>query len=115
MNCLILLVLLFCCGNNGCGNDNCSGRNRCGNDRRSERRGDRDEDCHHHHHHNDSNDRRNDNDDSGCGCINPRDSIRNDDCGCRADVRPEPRLEPRPFISFQGGSSTCGCEGSQDN
>lgn len=112
MNCLLLLVLLFCCGNNGCEN-NCFGMNRCGNDRRNDRRNDRDEECHHHHH-NDNNDCRNDNDNNGCSCLNPRDSIRNDDCGCRADVRPEPRLEPRPFISFQGGS-TCGCEGSKDN
>lgn len=103
MNCLILLVLLFCCGNNngrncgcesnkeresdcGCGNRNSREReNDCGCGNNREREGDR-----------------------GCG------NSRNDDCGCRSDVRPEPRLEPRPFISFSG-QGTCGCESNQSD
>lgn len=44
---------------------------------------------------------------SSCG------SQDNDRCDCR-DGRPEPRLEPRPFISYQG-SSSCGCEAQENN
>ncbi|MCI8354690.1 MAG: hypothetical protein HFI47_06315 [Lachnospiraceae bacterium] len=83
MNCLILLALL-CCGE-GSGS-NCFGMGGCR--RRS---------CTCRPHRPENN----------CG---GRD---NDCCECRQDVRPEPRLEPRPFPSYQG--SSCGCEAQENN
>lgn len=96
MNCLILLALLLCCGNN-------CGRSCCGNQREDENScgcGNRREQ------------------ENNCGCGNGRgrkDSREeNEGCGCRQDNRPEPRLEPRSFTSFSG-QGTCGCEGPRDN
>ena len=99
MNCLFLVLLLLCCGNNGAGfaDGNCGGNSGCG--RREQRRQDRrDSDC-------------------GCGrrdgnggrCERPEE----DGCGCRNDFRPEPRFEQRPFMFNQ--NSDCGCDKPQNN
>ncbi len=90
-NCFILLLLLFCCGNN-CGSDDfrlggrgsCGGRNNddncgCGRDARNDRGCGRDT--------------RND-----CGCGSGRDARNNDSC-----------ME-RGFNTFPSPGGTCGCE-----
>ncbi len=86
-NCFILLLLLFCCGNNGC--SDMSGRmSRCG---------------------------RNDNDNScGCGRETRNDcgcgrETRND-CGCGRESRNNDSCMERSFGSFPSPGSTCGCE-----
>lgn len=95
MNCLFLVLLLLCCGNdgdNGCG---CfGGRNMSGRNRGPEYRGGRDREY-------DGNRDRND----GCGC-NDRDQER-DGCGCRNEDRQESRLESRTFIPYPGSSNGC--------
>lgn len=85
MNSLILLVLLFGCGNNN--------RRSCGCESRRDREGS----CPN------GRDREN-----GRDCGNSREE--NDGCGCRQ----EGRLDSRPFISYPG-QGTCGCESSQNN
>lgn len=93
MNCLVLLALLFCCGGEGF-NNRCNVWNCCGNGgNNGNRRG-----CDNRREREENNCRRND----------------NNGCGCRQDGCPEPRLEPRPFISYQG-SSSCGCEAQENN
>lgn len=103
MNCLFLVLLLLCCGNDGSNGCGCFGGLNCGNgcgrdhDRDRDRGRDRNRD-------------RDRNDGCGCdrdrdrndGCDRDRDRDRNDGCGC--DNRPE----PRPFIPYPGPS--CGCE-----
>ena len=96
MNCLIWVLLLLSCGNNGScfdGGCGCSGR-RSGNDNRE---------------HNRSND--------GCGCQGSgsgRSNERQDDndCGCRTEFRSESRFEQRPFVFNQNAG--CGCDESQN-
>ena len=87
MNCLILVALLLCCGNNsGCGSVCCGnggffgGNSGCG----------REDDC-------------------GCGNNGGRRERRErEDCGCNSDFRSEqPCFEQRPFLFNQ--SSDCGC------
>lgn len=97
MNCLILVALLMCCGNNGsCGNnwpggcfDGCGcGRREGGCERRED----------------------------GCGegkSGGRRERPDKDDCGCRPDFRPEPRYEQRPFLFNQ--NSDCGCDEPRNN
>lgn len=100
-NCLILLLLLFCCGNQGCSDDFRSGGRPCG-----ERN-------------NDGPCGRGSGNDCGCGrdsdrgCGNGRDS-RNDcgnsrdsrnDCGCGSG-----RDLERGFTTFPSPGGTCGCE-----
>ncbi|RKI92735.1 hypothetical protein D7V94_05245 [Parablautia intestinalis] len=107
MNCLILVLLLLCCGNKGgCFSSNCD--DGCSRDRNercecSSRNGN----C--------------GRDNEGCGCGNRGGgsgncgNVRpdNDDCGCRNDFRPEPRFESRSFSFNQ--SDMCGCEEPQNN
>lgn len=96
MNCLILVLLLLCCGNGGnCQNDSTC-RNKSSND--CGRRDMNDRDC-----------GRRDMSDRDCG----RRDMGDRDCGCRNDSRPESRLEPRSFISYPG--SNCGCEEPRNN
>ena len=99
MNCLFLVLLLLCCGNNGTGfaDGNCGGNSGwgCGEQRRQGRGGG----------------------DWGWGrregpggrCERPEE----DGCGCRNDFRPEPRFEQRPFMFNQ--NSDCGCDKPQNN
>ncbi len=104
MNCLILVLLLLCCGNDGgcqdsgfmCGNGRMSDR-RCGGSDRDRGR-DRNMDCGCQDRDRSSND----------GCDRDRDRD-NEDCGCRT----ESRFDTRPFISYPGSGSTCGCEESR--
>lgn len=77
MNCIILLVLLCCCGNHGSG---CTGRECCHEDIN----------CGHMH--------PNCGTGTGCGI--------NTGCGCTGK-RPEPRPEPRPFIPYPGNTCGC--------
>lgn len=102
MNCIVLLLLLSCCGNS---NNVRGGRDDC---RRGEERPGRDErDC--------DRDRDRDRD---CGrerergerdrCDIPGISPSWNDGGC--DVRPEPRRQD--FSNF-GRGETCGCEGKE--
>lgn len=93
MNCLFLVLLLLCCGNdggNGCG---CfGGRNMMGREGVCERR--------------DGQGRERDRDrNEGCGC-NDRD--RNEGNGRRNDDCQESRLDSRSFIPYPGPS--CGCD-----
>ncbi len=104
MNCLFLVLLLLCCGNNG----NCPADGNCG--------GGRDDGCREHHHHRHDCERR----DSDCGCGGRRDGNngrcerpQEDTCGCRNDFRQEPRFEQRPFMFNQ--NSDCGCDKPQNN
>lgn len=77
MNCLILVLLLLCCGN-GRGAQNDSG---CQNGRPAE-----------------------------------RGYFGGSGRGCGNDPGPEPRLEPRTFISYPGpGGSNNGCEEPRNN
>lgn len=92
MNCLIWVLLLLCCGNNGCGSDDV-GRSVNRNERRGS--GTNDE----------------------CECGNMNDRGRNErrddnDCGCRTEFRSEPRFEQRPFVFSQ--NTGCGCEEQQN-
>lgn len=95
MNCLVWVLLLLCCGNNGSCSDS-----RCGRDRRQD-------------------DRRCGNERNDCGCGNNTNSGRGNDssdnggCDCRPEFRPEPRFEQRPFMFNQNPG--CGCEESQNN
>ncbi len=96
MNCLILVLLLLCGQNNGCCMDNdCdardNGRQGCG--------------CR-----NNTCGTVNVGGGNNCGCERERERERqdNNDCGCRPELRPEPRFEQRPFMFGQG--SGCGCD-----
>ncbi len=96
MNCLWVLILLFCCGNN-------NGRNYGRNNRRNDG-------CNNVFSNNGS-----------CECNREREKTcerecsddrenaceRENTCGCV-----EPRFEARPFMSF--GNTTCGCEMTQN-
>ena len=84
MNCLILVAILLCCGNNCAGNCGNNGSCGCGLPFGGLCGGRRD-----------SEDRR------GCGG-------REEDCGCNSDFRSESRFEQRPFLFNQ--SSDCGCD-----
>ena len=107
MNCLILVLLLLCCGNKeGCFSSDCDGG--CSRDRNERCEcGSRNGNC--------------GRDNEGCGCGNRGGgsgncgNVRpdNDDCGCRNDFRPEPRFESRSFSFNQ--SDMCGCEEPQNN
>lgn len=101
MNCLFLVLLLLCCGNNGCAlsDEGCGcGRSGGGCRENNRDRNRRDSDC-------------------GCGrqngnsgrCERPEE----DSCGCRNDFRSEPRFEQRPFMFNQ--NSDCGCDKPQNN
>lgn len=95
MNCLIWVLLLLCCGNNGsCFDSGCDGRREA----RNERRGcDMGNDC-------------------GCGNTGSRGGNERQvesDCGCRSEFRSEPRFEQRPFVFNQNAG--CGCEEQQNN
>ncbi len=101
MNCLIWVLLLLCCGNNGgCSDSSCN---------RDCRKDDRDCDC--------GCGRGRERNDCGCGnnvnsgCGN--DSSDNDGCNCRPEFRPEPRFEQRPFMFNQNAGF--GCEEHQNN
>lgn len=100
MNCLIWVLLLLCCGNNGsCSDSDCGGRRRdddcgCGRGRERERNS-----C-----------GRSNNTGGSCGNDNSSD---NNGCDCRSDFRPEPRFEQRPFLFNQ--NMNCGCENTQNN
>lgn len=113
MNCWILVLLLFCCGNNRSGDGSCtcgeSGRNRrsggdsCGavseSACRRERSDDRERDCDR------DRDRERDRD-----WDRERERRGEQECDCqRANSHAEPRLEPRQFISYQTNRD-CGCE-----
>ncbi len=96
MNCLIWVLLLLCCGNNGsCFDGGCG----CGRER------------------NEGRERGRGNDGCGCGsmnsgCGNERQNDRqnDNDCGCRTEFRSEPRFEQRPFVFNQNAG--CGCDES---
>lgn len=78
MNCIILLALLFCCGNHSCGcthTDCCRENTNCGHTHSGCGTG------------------------TGCGI--------NTGCGCTNNKRPEPRPEPRPFIPYPGNTCGC--------
>lgn len=100
MNCLIWVLLLLSCGNNGScfdGGCGCGGR-RSRNDNR-----------------NDNRERNRSNDSCGCmGSGSGRSNERQDDndCGCRTEFRSEPRFEQRPFVFNQNAG--CGCDESQN-
>ncbi|MDE7332625.1 MAG: hypothetical protein K2O16_10425 [Lachnospiraceae bacterium] len=102
MNCLILVLLLLCGQNNGCCMESdCDARD---NGRRN---GDG---CR-----NNSCSTMNLGGGSNCGCERERERERqdNNDCGCRSELRPEPRFEQRPFMFGQGNN--CGCEEQPKN
>ena len=93
MNCLILVLLLLCCGNNeGCGN-NWGG---CFGNRPTPRSGG----C-------------SDSDRSNSG--NCRERSNDDDCGCRKDSRPDSRFDQRPFMFGQNQDCDCGRDDSRDS
>lgn len=104
MNCLILVLLLLCCGNNDNCSDSNSGRERMNNDCGRERRND---DCGCSRERNNSG--RSNNAGGSCG----NDNSDDDGCDCRSDFRPEPRFEQRPFMFNQNVG--CGREESQNN
>lgn len=90
MNCLIWVLLLLCCGNNGSCFDGGCGRER--NECREHGRG---------------------NDGCGCGSMNNgcgNERHNDNDCGCRTEFRSEPRFEQRPFVFNQNAG--CGCDES---
>lgn len=93
MNCLIWVLLLLCCGNNGsCMDHGCNDRNGGRNENRNARG----------------------NNDCGCGneSFRGRGERQDDnDCGCRTEFRAEPRFEQRPFVFNQNAG--CGCEEPQ--
>lgn len=94
MNCLILILLLLCGGNNGsCPDQGCGCNNRRSNDRCG---------CSHGGQGRSGGD---------CGCDNDRQE--DEGCGCRNDFRSEPRFEQRPF-SFNA-NQVCGCEEPSNN
>lgn len=88
MNCLIWVLLLLCCENNGS----------CFNSGRGSRR--------------DRNDGRG-RDDRSDRSGNERQDDNDCDCGGRTDFRSEPRFEQRPFVFNQNAG--CGCEEQQNN
>ena len=92
MNCLICVLLLLCCGNNGsCFDGGCG----CGRER------------------NECRERGRGNDGCGCGSVNNgcgNERHNENDCGCRTEFRSEPRFEQRPFVFNQNAG--CGCDES---
>lgn len=109
MNCLFLVLLLLCCGNdNGCGCFGCrnAAERGCGSDCRDGRDRNRDRDCDRGRDRDEGcgcNDRDRDRND-GCGC-NDRDRDRNDGCGRRNDDCMDSRSESRSFIPYPGPSN----------
>lgn len=109
MNCWILVLLLFCCGNNRNSEGSCV----CNDNNRSRKRG-----CDSCNVVSDSVCRRERNDCRECDrdnlCSRERDcdKERGNECECdcqRTNSRIEPRLEPRQFISYQTNRD-CDCE-----
>ena len=101
MNCLIWVLLLLSCRNNGSCFDSGCGCGRERNECRERGRGNDGCGC----------GRGND----GCGCGSMNDGCgserQNDnDCGCRTEFRSEPRFEQRPFVFNQNAG--CGCDES---
>lgn len=90
MNCFIILLLLFCCGNNGVGRG-------CDNDRCDDKRGceGRRDDC-----------ERRERCEDACG------RMKRCDEGCERRERAE-RMSPWQDFSGCGRSETCGCEEKQ--
>lgn len=103
MNCLLLLIILFCCGNNSCGemsrrNTSCSRMMRSDENRNERRDGD-------------------------CGCTE-RDHHDHSDCGCdgnntilqnRTSSYSAPPMSRTQYPYLDLEPRTCGCEEKSDS